>query len=594
MTPTLGGRKWRFRAAILAFTLLSVLSTIWASQAESAPETRASSKSGVTNIQLLGVNDFHGNLEPIANPTYRTPTDTEGNPTNVEGLITCKGAAAGGAAYLDAYLDRNAARDPDGTIRVHAGDMVGGSPLISSYFHDEPTIEATNLLQFDVGTLGNHEFDEGGQEMLRLIKGGQRKDGLQFKEDASGQPVNTSDPKFSGADYPYISANVVYADSGKNVLKPYTIVKRDGVKTGFIGVTTEETPDIVVPDAVAPFEFLDISDTVNRYAAELQKRGVETIVVLAHAGGTQTSATEATGEIISETAEMSDAVDVVVAGHSHSYLNTTVDDKLVVEGFSLGTAFDTVSLTVDRKTGDVIESSAKVVPSCNEGIQPDPETAALVAKYDEQITPIESRVVGAAATNITRDDSATAGESALGDVIADAQRTYAGTQIAFTNSGGIRADIQSGPVTYGELFSVQPFDNQVVKMNLTGDQIYRLLEQQWQPQANGSVNVRILQVSGLKFAYDESKPIGQRVTSVTLVDETPNGTPIDRNDTKTTYTVAANSFIATGGDGFTVFDEARATQQTLGGELDPLEAYFGSQQQVGIPEDFGQRITKQG
>jgi 5'-nucleotidase len=280
----------------------------------------------------------------------------------------------------------------------------------------------------------------------------------------------------------------------------------------------------------------------------------------------------------------------VIAGHSHSYLNTTVDDKLVVEGFSLGTAFDTVSLTVDRKTGDVIESSAKVVPSCNEGIQPDPETAALVAKYDEQITPIESRVVGAAATDITRDDSATAGESALGDIIADAQRTYAGTQIAFTNSGGIRADIKSGEVTYGDLFAVQPFDNQLVKMELTGDQIYRLLEQQWQPQANGSVNTRILQVSGLKFAYDESKPIGQRVTSATLAD----GTPIDRNDTKTNYTVAANSFIATGGDGFTVFDEASATQQTLGGELDPLEAYFGSRQQVGIPPDFGQRITKQG
>jgi 5'-nucleotidase len=588
MTPTLGGWKWRFRAAILAFTLLSVLSTIWASQAKSAPETRASSKSGVANIQLLGVNDFHGNLEPIANPTYRTPTDTEGKPTNVEGLITCNGGAAGGAAYLDAYLDRKAARVPDGTIRVHAGDMVGGSPLISSYFHDEPTIEATNLLQFDVGTLGNHEFDEGGQEMLRLIKGGQRKDGLQFKEDASGQPVNTSDPKFSGADYPYISANVVYADSGKNVLKPYTIVKRDGVKAGFIGVTTQETPDIVVPDAVAPFEFLDISDTVNRYAAKLQKRGVETIVVLAHAGGTQTSATEATGEIISETAEMSDAVDVVIAGHSHSYLNTTVDGKLVVEGFSLGTAFDTVNLTVDRKTEDVIESSARVVPSCNEGIQPDPETAALVAKYDEQIIPIESRVVGAAATDITRDDSATAGESALGDVIADAQRTYAGTTIAFTNPGGIRADVQSGEVTYGDLFAVQPFDNQLVKMELTGDQIYRLLEQQWQPQSDGSVRVRILQVSGLKFAYDESKPIGQRVTSATLAD----GTPIDRNDT--TYTVVANSFIATGGDGFTVFDEASATQQTLGGELDPLEAYFGSQQQVGIPPDFGQRITKLG
>jgi 5'-nucleotidase len=160
----------------------------------------------VANIQLFGVNDFHGNLEPLSNPSYRTPTG------NVDGPITCCGGVAGGAAYLDAYLDRYAALDPDSTIRVHAGDMVGGSPLISSYFHDEPTIEATNLMEFDVGTIGNHEFDEGGQEMLRLINGGQRKDGLQFKEDVNGELVNTSDPNFAGADYPYISANVVYAD----------------------------------------------------------------------------------------------------------------------------------------------------------------------------------------------------------------------------------------------------------------------------------------------------------------------------------------------------------------------------------------------
>ena len=235
--------------------------------------------------------------------------------------------------------------------------MVGGSPLISSYLHDEPTIEATNVMEFDVGTIGNHEFDEGGEEMLRLINGGQRKDGLQLKEDAEGQLINTSDPKFAGANYAYISANVVYADSGKNVLKPYEIVKRDGLKVGFIGVTTEESPDIVVPDAVEPFEFLDISETVDRYAAELQKKGVETIVVLAHAGGFQTTAEQATGEIISETAEMNNmAVDVIIAGHIHSYLNTTVNDILIVEGFGLGTAFDTVNLTVDRKTGDVTEA----------------------------------------------------------------------------------------------------------------------------------------------------------------------------------------------------------------------------------------------
>jgi 5'-nucleotidase len=172
-----------------------------------------------------------------------------------------------------------------------------------------------------------------------------------------------------------------------------------------------------------------------------------------------------------------------------------------------------------------------------------------------------------------------AGESALGDLIADAQRTYASTQIAFMNPGGIRADIQQGPITYGELFTVQPFDNQVVKMELTGDQIYRLLEQQFE------VN-RMLQISGFTYTYNASNPAGQRITSVPI-----NGAPLDHN---ATYIVAANGFIATGGDGFTVFEEASATQQTLGSDLDALEAYIGSQQQVGVPADFGQRITKQG
>ena len=548
-------------------------------------QAQADAGDRTANIQLLGVNDFHGNLEPIPNATYRTPTD------NIEGRpITCNGGPAGGAAFLDAYLDQYASSSSGSTIRVHAGDMVGASPLISSYFHDEPTIKATNLMEFDVGTLGNHEFDEGGKEMLRLIDGGQRTDGKQFKEDVNGQLVNTSDPNFSGAEYPYISANVVYADTGKDVLQPYEIVERDGVEVGFIGVTTEETPSIVVPDAVAPFRFLDISETVDRYAKVLQKKGVETIVVLAHAGGNQTTATEATGEMLSETAEMKNkAVDAIVAGHSHSYLNTTVNGKLIVEAFSLGTAFDTVNLAVSRKTGDVIKSSARVVPTCNADMQPDAETAALVAHYDQQITPIESRVIGTAATDITRAPAPASditlngqrgGESALGDLIADAQREYAGTQIAFMNPGGIRQDIQAGEVTYGELFSVQPFDNQVVQMELTGNQILRILEQQFE------VN-RILQISGFQYTFNASNSAGQRITSVTI-----NGAPLDRN---ATYTVAANSFLATGGDGFTVFKEASASQQTLGSDLDALEDYVGSlQQPFSVPSDFGQRITRQG
>ena len=532
-------------------------SAIWVASAESKPLTRPAPEGRTTNIQLLGVNDFHGNLEP---------------PRQVDGRTV------GGAAYLASYLNDYEADNPRRTITVHAGDLVGATPLISSYFHDEPTIYAANLMGFDVGTLGNHEFDEGGEEMLRLINGGQRDDGKQFKDGPDGTPVNTSDPDFPGANFPYVAANTVYKDSGKTVLPPYQVIKRDGIKVGFIGVTTLETPRIVVPDAVAPFRFLDISNTVNKYARRLQAQGVQSIVVLAHAGGVQTSAQEATGEIIDETSQMSDAVDVVVAGHTHTLLNNTVDGKLVVEAFSYGTAFDAVNMKVDRKSKDVLSASADIVTTYDDAVAPDPAVSRLVADYKARISPISERVVGTASEDITRTQDSD-GESELGDLIADAQRDFAGADLAFMNPGGIRADIASGPVTYGDLFTVQPFDNQVVRMELTGDQIYRLLEQQFE------VN-RILQVSGLEYSYDASKPAGQRITSATI-----NGSPLDRG---ATYTLAANSYLATGGDGFTVFKEGQK-QQSLGSDADALEEYVSNlEQPFGPPTDFGSRITRQG
>ncbi len=587
----------------VASMLAAVL--VWTSVAHSAPKPKPTPEDRIADIQLLGVNDFHGNLE--------SPRTLPYNGTQVP---------VGGAAYLDSYLDKYEAQNPERTIRVHAGDLVGATPLISSYFHDEPTIYAANNMEFDVGTLGNHEFDEGGEEMLRLINGGQRDDGLQFKDGPDGQPVNTSDPDFSGADFPYVAANTVYKSTGKTVLPPYQIVKRDGVQVGFIGVTTLETPNIVVPDAVAPFNFLDISDTVNKYVRELENKGVRTIVVLAHAGGAyDNNAQRVTGEIFDEAAQMNGDVDVIVAGHSHTRLNDCVDDdtglprsaepggcaedKLVVEAFNYGTAFDAVDMKVDRRTKDVISSSANIVTTYQQDalgnplVQPDPETAALVSDYKARIAPVANRVVGTAATDITR-ATTLAGESAMGDLIADAQRAYPGqgtnlppADFAFMNPGGIRDDLYRnetyageayGEITYGELFGVQPFDNQVVRMNLTGDQIYRLLEQQF--RSDGSS--RILQVSGLKFSYNPANPVGQKVTSVTF----PDGTPIDRT---ATYTVAANSFIATGGDGFTVFKEG-TNPQTLGSDLDALETYVQT-----LPQPFSapdpateQRIIKLG
>ena len=561
------------RAAVLPLTLalalMLALLTILASGAESKPTPgKPVPEDRTSTIQLLGVNDFHGQLEST------TRRDVSGR-------------TLGGAAYLDAYFDRYEARNPERTIRVHAGDMVGGSPLISSYFHDEPTVYAMNNMEFDVGTLGNHEFDEGGEEMLRLIDGGGRSDGRQFKDGPDGEPINTSDPDFPGADFPYIAANTEYKSSGEPVLPPYKVVKKDGIDVGFIGVTTLETPNIVSPDAVAPFDYLDISETVDRYVAELKRQKVETIVVLAHAGGTQTSATEAVGEIVSETGQMSDEVDVVVSGHSHSVLNNRVGNKLVVQAFSLGTAFDAVNMKIDRSTKDVVSSSAEIVNTFNDAIVPDAATARLVADYKERIDPIANRVVGTAAENVARTNNA-AGESPLGQLIADAQRDFAGADLAFMNPGGIRADIAAGDVTYAELFAVQPFDNQVVRLEMTGDQVYRVLEQQFQTDNNGNPRTRILQVSGLEFSYNSTNPAGQRITSVTL----PDGTPLGRS---ATYTVAANSFIATGGDGFTVFKEGQ-NPNTLGSDLDALEAYID-----GLPSPFeapdpstDPRITKQG
>ena len=190
-------------------------------------------RTGSVEIQLLGVNDFHGRLEAPRR-------------------------GVGGAAALDAHLDRAERSHPGRTIRVHAGDMVGASPLVSSYFHDEPSVRAMNLMEFDVGTLGNHEFDEGGDEMVRLLRGGQRTDGLQFRRDARGRPVNTSAPDFEGVRFPYIAANTV-DHAGELRLPPTRVIERAGMRIGFIGVTTHETPDYLLERHKERFDFLDIS-----------------------------------------------------------------------------------------------------------------------------------------------------------------------------------------------------------------------------------------------------------------------------------------------------------------------------------------------
>ncbi len=365
---------------------------------------------------------------------------------------------------------------PGHTIKVHAGDLVGASPLASAYFHDEPSIEAANRIGFDVATLGNHEFDEGVDELRRLLDGGRRAGEDALERDASGRLVNTSSPGFQGARFPYTSANV--ADSGgRLLLPPYEVIERAGVRVGFIGVTTPTAPRYLLPRFAGGFRFTDMSDAVNRWVPELRRRGVEAIVVLAHSGAPsqQGDGANASGQIVDEVRQMSDAVDVVVAGHSHSLMNLRIPDgsdvghKLVVQSLSYGTAFDQVDLTVDRATGDVVAKEARVPRTWHRGLRPDPEVEELLAGYRERLRPLAERVLG-------RTESPLSASEGLGRLAAEGQRALAGADIALVDAGSFRARIDAGPITYAELFETQAYDHPLVRMRLPGSAILEILD----------------------------------------------------------------------------------------------------------------------
>jgi 5'-nucleotidase len=412
-------------AAAFSAALLVALLGLNAGAEQPAPPPRP----GTVELQLLGVNDLHGHLQPPQ-------------------------AGLGGAAWLGAWLNRAAGSHPERTIRVHAGDMVGASPLISSHFKDEPTIEATNRMRFDVGTLGNHEFDEGGAEALRLV-------GL--------------------ARYPYVAANTVTRDGGELILPPYRIVRRAGVKVGFIGVSTEDTPYFLLSEFARQYRWTDISDAVNRWVPELRRRGVEAIVVLAHAGAFQ-EGDDAAGEIVDEAREMADAVDVVVAGHTHSKLNVEVGGKLVVQALSYGVAFDRVRITVDRSSGDVVDKSALVVPTRHDGISPDPGLAALVDDHARRVAPLGDREVGSTGEALDHE--------AVDRLAVDAQRAFAGADVAVLNPGNTRADLDAGPVTYAEAFEVHAYEHPVWRFRLRGAELAAALAEQPGLLVSGDVDLQ--------------------------------------------------------------------------------------------------------
>ncbi|MBU8771460.1 bifunctional 2',3'-cyclic-nucleotide 2'-phosphodiesterase/3'-nucleotidase [Cytobacillus oceanisediminis] len=462
-------------------------------------------------VQLLGINDLHGQLD-----TFNAKLGAEG---------------AGGIEYLAAYLKEREATNPN-TFMLHAGDVAGASSPVSALLQDEPTIKLLNEIGFDLGTLGNHEFDEGVDEMLRLINGGSHPKTV----DKYGE--------FEGASFPYVVSNVVDSKTKEPILDPYVINEVNGVKIGFIGVAYSDTPTIVTPSGVAGVEFTDEAEAINKYAKELKDQGVKSIVVVSHNPiKSDTDGNNPTEELVEIANKVDDEVDVMFGGHNHQYANTVVDGKLLVQSFSYGTAFSDVDLTIDPVTKDIIKKEAEIVTTYRDGIEPDAEIKAMLDAYIEDVAPILNEKIGTTTSGISRDENAD-GESPMGNLIADSMIAATGSDFAFMNPGGIRAEIDAGEITWKEAFTVQPFGNDLVTMDLTGAQIKTLLEQQW-----GSKQ-RILKVAGLKFSYDTSKEAGKRIVSVTQAD----GTPIV--DTET-YSVTVNNFMADGGDELHVLKEGK-------------------------------------
>jgi 5'-nucleotidase len=474
-------------AAFVAAILVALLGLY--ANAESPEDPAAGEPSDRVKIRLLGVNDLHGHLEPPR-------------------------PGIGGAAWLKAHLDDATIRGR--TIRVHAGDMIGATPLTSSWFHDEPTMLAANMLGFDVGTLGNHEFDEGGDELIRMLEGGRRTSPAALKRDAAGALVNTSAPDYPGAAYPYIAANTVDRQGALD-LPPYAIVERAGVRIGFIGVTTKSTPKFLLRRHAERFRFTDISNAVNRWVPVLRGRGIEAIVVLAHAGGPtqdESAAPDFVGEIVEEAREMSSEVDAVIAGHSHSRLDIRVPnvdgsgDKLIVEALSYGVGYDLVDLTLDRRTGEVVAKTGRI-PATPHDVAGDPRMAALVDDYRRRVAPLATKVLGSTGAALTR----AGGE--LGRLTADAERSFAGTDVAVVSGVALRADIDPGPITYGEVAEALAYDHAVMRARLSGRELHALAS--GADFVSGPAELepgRIYSVAVSEMLLPQGRPVGTEVEAL--------------------------------------------------------------------------------
>jgi 5'-nucleotidase len=559
-------------------------------------------------VHLLAFNDLHGTLDPMSQTQY--------------------GQFAGGAAFLAKKVTDLQAQYGAYQATIFAGDNIGASPLASALFHDEPTVVASNLMNVDFASVGNHEFDEGSAELLRMQNGGCHPiDGCDAAPYAlaGGGTTNT----FPGADFQYLSANVVVNATGKTLFPPYAVKQfssTDGkrkYKLGFIGETLEATPTIVTPAGVAGLTFLDEAEAANKAVAELADQGVKIPILVVHQGGFQSAPAALNGcggnlagsDIAEIAGRLDPSIKVIVSAHTHAEYRCTITaggvTRLITSASSFGRILSDLTLTIDENNDKLLGVDANNILIRNATNTPgtgvvrspdlslaDPGVQALVGQYVAAAAPLANQVIGRIQGDLTPAQNVR-GESTIGDVIADAQLAatapagFGEAKLAFMNPGGIRGGVGflvngqvagtegPGEVTYGEAFTVQPFGNTLVTKTMTGDMIRRLLQQQFQAggvPCNGSTapaSGRVLQISST-FTY-ESNPAATSCAAkigrmwVNGVEVTP----------ASTYRVTMNNFLASGGDGFTVFNEGT---DPLGGaiDLDALVAYFGANEPAGI------------
>lgn len=532
----------------------------------------------LVQLQLLAFNDYHGHVMP-----------------NEAGTVD--GVPAGGGEYLSTKLNELRAGN-EHSLTVAAGDLIGGSTAFSGLFHDEPSVESLNAMGLDVSSVGNHEFDEGVTELLRMQNGGCHPvDGCYFP----------SEP-YAGADFQWLAANVVNEVTGETPLPPYWVTEVDGVKVGFIGMTLEATDTLVAAAGIQGWDFLDEAETANALVPILKAQGIEAIVVLLHEGGSQTpppgdfnACVGISGPIVAINDALDPEIDAMITGHTHLPYNCVLPDsdgqpRIVTSAYSFGRIVSELQLVLDRRTNDVRRdlSTAQNHLVDRTTLAPDPAITAVINKWKPLFDAAGNTPVGTITADILRGGNPPGSdrgvESAAGNLVADAQlwaTSANGAQIAFMNPGGVRSDLMyaqsagegDGVVTFGEAFTFQPFGNTLVTFPMTGAQIVAVLEQQCQPLGSSRPFLHLGVSEG--FTYDLAKTIsGGNCTSVSITNVKLNGVPLDPS---AVYNVTVNNFLADGGDNFTVFATITAPRLDGGNDLQALINYLGAFSPVSPP-----------